>query len=147
MILKTHTQVLYFSYTQAYRQCFKWYIVLPGRLAIEYTIYGLAQRGSAQTAANFGEHDISKCLNNLFLALEQTNRNTVVLQVLAIYNVTHMINRVVGGIVFKRHRDQTITKCLYNQFLAIERTCRISLVGFSDLQCVSYVSIYVTFLK
>ena len=52
---------------------------------------------------NFGEHDISKCLNNLFLVLEQTNR--ISLLVLAIYNVTHVINHSDGGIVFKRRRD------------------------------------------
>ena len=40
-----------------------------------------------------------------------------------------------SGAVFKRLRDQTIIKCLYNLFLAIERTRRISLAGFSDLQC------------
>ena len=40
-------------------------------------------------------------------------------------------------------RDQTIAKCLYNLFLAVERTGRISLAGFSDLQCV----VFVTFLK
>ena len=27
-----------------------------------------------QTAANFGNQDISKCLNNLLLAVEQTNK-------------------------------------------------------------------------
>ena len=36
--------------------------------------------------------------------------------VLVIYNVTHMINHAVGGILFKRHRDQMITKCLCNLF-------------------------------
>jgi len=29
---------------------------------------------SARIAASFGEHDINKCLNNLFIVLEQTNR-------------------------------------------------------------------------
>ena len=37
----------------------------------------------------------------------------------------------------------TISKCLYNLFLTVERTHRISLAGFSDLQCV----VYITFLK
>ena len=39
--------------------------------------------------------------------------------------------------------DTDISKCSYNLFLVIERTYRISLAGFSDLQCV----VYVAFLK
>ena len=55
-----------------------------------------------------------------------------------------VINRAVfSGAVFKKLRDQTISKCLYNLFLAVERTLRITLAGFSDLQCV----VDVTFLK
>ena len=42
---------------------------------------------STQIAAIFGDQDISKCLYNTFLVIEQTNR-----LVLAIYNVTHVIN-------------------------------------------------------
>ena len=45
--------------------------------------------------------------------------------------------------MFKKLHDQTIGKCLHNLFLAVERTRRISLAGFSDLQCV----VYVKFLK
>ena len=48
-----------------------------------------------------------------------------------------------SGVVFKTFRDQTISKCLYNLFLAVDRTHRISLAGFSNLQCV----VYITFLK
>ena len=55
----------------------------------------------------------------------------------------HAINHAVRGVMFKKFCDQMISKCLYNPFLAVERTCRISLTGFSDLQCV----VYVTFLK
>ena len=40
-----------------------------------------------------------------------------------------------SGAVFKKLRDQTISKCLYDLFLGVERTRRISLAGFSDLQC------------
>ena len=58
-----HLQVLYFSYTQA-RRCFKCYIVLPG------SIWPGAIFSSTQTAAIFGDKDISKCLTNLFLVIE-----------------------------------------------------------------------------
>ena len=47
-------RVLYFSYTQA-RRCFKCYIVLPGRVWLG------AIFSSTQTAAIFGDKDISKC--------------------------------------------------------------------------------------
>ena len=60
-------RVLYFSYTQA-RQCFKCYIVHPGRIWLG------AIFSSTQTAAIFGDKDISKCLTNLFLVIEQTDR-------------------------------------------------------------------------
>jgi len=96
-----------------------WYIVLPGCLRLREIFC------SARTTVNFGEQDISKCLNNLFLVLEQTNR--VSFASFSNYNVTHMINCAVGGIVFKRHHNQMITECLYNLFLAMERIHRISL--------------------
>ena len=76
-------RVLYFSYTQA-RRCFKCYIVLPGQCWLG------AIFSSTQTAAIFGDKDISKCSYNLFLVVERTNR-----LVLAIYNVTHVINRAI----------------------------------------------------
>ena len=47
---------------------------------------------STQTAAIFSDQDISKCLTNLFLVVERTNR---VWLVLAIYYVTDVINHVV----------------------------------------------------
>ena len=56
-------RVLYFSYTQA-RWCFTHYIVLPGRVWLG------AIFSSTQTAAIFGDKDISKCLTNLFLVVE-----------------------------------------------------------------------------
>ena len=96
---------------------------------------------STQTAVIFGDRDISKSSYNLFLVVEQTNRIS-----LAIYNVSHVINCavLVHGVVFKKLRDQmTSIKCLYNLFLAVERTHRNILAGFSNLQCV----VYVTFLK
>ena len=46
-----------------HRQCFKSYIVLPGRLA-------QAIFSSTQTTAIFSDQDISKCLTNLFLVVE-----------------------------------------------------------------------------
>ena len=42
---------------------------------------------------------VNKCLNNLFLVLEQTNR--VSFASFSDYNVTCVINCAVGGIVFK----------------------------------------------
>ena len=60
-------RVLYFSYTQA-RWCFKYYIILPGH------VWFGAIFSSIQTAAIFGDKDISKCSYNLFLVVEQTNR-------------------------------------------------------------------------
>ena len=60
-------RVLYFSYTQA-RRCFKCYTVLPGRVWLG------AIFSSTQTAAIFGDKDISKCSYNLFLVVERTNR-------------------------------------------------------------------------
>ena len=59
--------VLYFSYIQA-RRCFKCYIVLPGHVWLGVIF------SSTQTAAIFGDNDISKCLTNLFLVVERTNR-------------------------------------------------------------------------
>ena len=97
---------------------------------------------STQTATIFGDKDISKCLTNLFLVVERTNRIS-----LASFSDLQCHARdqscCLSGVVFKKLRDQMISKCLYNLFLAVERTRRISLAGFSDLQCV----VYVTFLK
>ena len=90
---------------------------------------------STQTAAIFSDQDINKCLNNLFLVVEQTNRIS-----LASFSDLQCDARdqfcCLCGVVFKKLRDQTISKCLYNLFLAVERIPRISLAGFSDLQCV-----------
>ena len=61
-----HPRVLYCSYTQA-RRCFKCYIVLPG------CVWLGAIFSSTQTAAIFGDKDISKCSYNLFLVVERTN--------------------------------------------------------------------------
>ena len=83
--LETHPEYCIFR-TQA-RRCFKCYIVLPG------CIWLGAIFSSIQTAAIFGDKDISKCSHNLFLVVERTNR--ISLAVLAIYNVPHMINRTV----------------------------------------------------
>ena len=97
---------------------------------------------STQTAAIFGDQDISKCLNNLFLVVEQANRIS-----LASFSdlQCHACDQscCLSGVMFKKLRDQTISKFLYNLFLAIEQTRRISLAGFSNLQCV----VYVTFFK
>ena len=65
--LETPPRLLYFSYTQA-RRCFKCYIVLPGRVWLG------AIFSSTQSAAIFGDKDISKCLTILFLVVERTNR-------------------------------------------------------------------------
>ena len=51
-----------------------------------------------------------------------------------------MINRAV---LVESLRDQMISKCIHSLFLTVERTGRISLAGFSDLQCV----VIVTFRK
>ena len=63
----TPSRVLYFSYTQA-RQCFKCYILLPGRVWLGAIL------SSTQTTAIFGDKNISKCLTNPFLVVERTNR-------------------------------------------------------------------------
>ena len=97
---------------------------------------------STQTAVIFSDKDISRCLTNLFLVVERTNRIS-----LASFSDLQCHardqSRCLSEIVCKKLRDQTISKCLYNLFLAVEQTRRISLAGFSDLQCV----IYATFLK
>jgi len=46
---------------------------------------------SSRVTANFGDRDISKCLNNLFLVVERTDR--ISLAVLVNYNVARVINR------------------------------------------------------
>ena len=96
---------------------------------------------STQTAAIFGDQDICKCLINLFLVVERTNRIS-----LAGFSDLKCHTRdqscCLSGVVFKKFRDQMISKCLYNLFLAVERTHRISLAGFSDLQCVVYVTFH-----
>ena len=60
--------------------------------------------------------------------------------VLAIYNVTHMIN---CAVLEELLCDQVISKCLCSLFLAVEQTGRITVTGFSDLQCV----VFITFRK
>ena len=71
---------------------------------------------------NFGDQDIIKCLNKLFL----TNYNRISWLVLVIY--MHVINHDVGGVIFKSHHNQMITNCLYDLFLAIVRTHRIRMI-------------------
>ena len=67
---------------------------------------------SSQAAANFGDQDISKCLNNLFLVVEQADR--ISLAVLVNYNVAHVINHAgsesyLKGVVIRRsHSVYTI---------------------------------------
>ena len=51
---------------------------------------------STQTAVIFGDQDISKCLDDLFLVVDELIG--LVWLFLAIYNVTHMINY---GVVFE----------------------------------------------
>ena len=74
---------------------------------------------STQTAAIFGDQDISKCLNNLFLVIEQTNRISLAsfsdLQCHA-----HDQSCCLSEVVFKMFRDQVISKCLCNLFLVVE---------------------------
>ena len=75
--------MLYFLYTQA-RRYFKCYCILYFLVVWLGAIFS-----STQTAAIFSDQDISKCLTNLFLVVEQTNRIS-----LASFsnNVTHVIN-------------------------------------------------------
>ena len=54
-------------HTHKHGQWFKCYIVLPGHLALSIT----------QTAVIFSDQDISKCLYNLFVVVESTNRNSL----------------------------------------------------------------------
>ena len=63
MTLRTPTRVLCFSYK--YRQCFNCYIVLLDCLARRDFVL------LAKFAANFGDQDNSKCLNKLFLVVDQ----------------------------------------------------------------------------
>jgi len=88
---------------------------------------------SSRAAANFSDQDISKCLNNLFLVVERTDR--ISLAVLVNYNVAHVINRARSESYLK---DVVIRQSLsvYTiYFIAVERIYRISLAGFSYLQC------------
>ena len=68
---------------------------------------------------NADDKDISKCLTNLFLVVEQTNRIS-----LASFSDLQCHARdqscCLSGVEFKTFRDQTISKCLYNLFLATE---------------------------
>ena len=82
---------LYFSYTQA-RRCFKCYMVLHADRVWLGAIFS-----SAQTAAIFGDKDISRCSYNLFLVVERTNRISLASFSNLQCPVTHMINR--GSIV------------------------------------------------
>ena len=68
---------------------------------------------------------ISKCLYNLFLVVERTNSGLV----LVICNVTHVINRAV-----------LVESCLNSFVIRQSVTGRITLAGFSDLQCVVFVT-------
>ena len=87
---------------------------------------------STQTAVIFGDQDISKCLTNLFLAVEQTNRISLANFSDLQYHARDQ-SCCLSGVVCKKLCDQTIGKCLYNLFLAVEQTRRISLAGFSNL--------------
>ena len=51
---------------------------------------------STQITAIFSDQDISKCLYNLVLVIERTNRI-----ILVVYNVTHVINHAVLVAMFK----------------------------------------------
>ena len=81
---------------------------------------------STQTTTIFGDQDISKCLTNLFLVVERTNRISLAGFSDLQYHACDQ-SCCLSGVVFKKVRDQTI--------LAIEQTRRISLAGFNDLQC------------
>ena len=122
-----HPRVLYFSYTQA-RRCLS--VILYFLVVWLGAIFS-----SSQTAAIFDDKNINKCLTNLFLVVEQTNRIS-----LASFSDLQCHTRdqscCLSGVVFKKLRDQMISKCLYNLFLAVERIRKISLAGFSNLQCV-----------
>ena len=121
------------------------YLPLDGALtAILYflVVWLEATFYSTQTTAIFGDQDISKCLTNLFLVVEQTNKISLA-SFSGLQCHAHDQSCCLSGVMFKKLRDQMINKCLYNLFLAVERTRRISFAGFSDLQCV----VYVTFLK
>jgi len=135
MILKTCTRVLHFSYKQALSDILNFLVIWLGEIFC-----------SSRATANFGDQDISKCLNNLFLVVEWTDR--INLAVLVTYVQCCACDQSCWQwIIFKRRHDQTITKCVYNLFLAVERICRISSAGFSNLQSVVYESVYVTFLN
>ena len=68
---------------------------------------------SIQTAVIFSDQDISKCLTNLFLVVERTNRIS-----LASFSNLQCHTRdqscCFSGVMFKTFHDQTISKCLYN---------------------------------
>ena len=64
---------------------------------------------STQTATILGDQDISKCLYNLFLAVEQTSR--ISLASFSGLQSLHMINR---AFLVESLRDQTISKSLSN---------------------------------
>ena len=62
---------------------------------------------STQTAAIFGDQDISKCLIDLFLAIERTNT----ISSASFSNLqchAHDQSCCLSGAVFKKFRDQTI---------------------------------------
>ena len=83
---------------------------------------------STLTAAIFSDKDISKCLTNLFLAIERTNR----ISLASFSNLqchAHDQSCCLGGVMFKKLRDQTISKCIYNLCLAVEQTRRISFLA------------------
>ena len=104
-----HPRVLYFSYTQA-RWCFKCYIVLPSRVWLG------AIFSSTQTA---GHKDISKCLTNLFLVVEQTNRISLV-------SFSHLQchARDQSCCHVSKLRDQMISKCLYLLYSRVDMYCQ-----------------------
>ena len=64
----------------------------------------------------FGDKNISKCLTNLFLVVERTNR----IGLASFSDLQCHARDQSCGVVFKKLHDQTISKCLCNLFLAIE---------------------------
>ena len=64
---------------------------------------------STQTAAIFGDQDISKCSYNLFLVVERTNRISLA-SFSDLHYLAHDQSCCLSGVVFKKLRDQMISQ-------------------------------------
>jgi len=118
--LETPTWGVYFSYT----------ISALSDILYSLVIFHGVIFSSTQTAVIYSDQAVSTGCKSWFLVIETIFRISLAI-VLAIYNVTHVINCLNRNASWSD--GQMISKCLYNLFLAVEWIHRVNRADFSDL--------------